>query len=173
MVIVVIGGSGSGKSEFAENLAVTLGSEHLVYIATMEPYGTESKKRIEKHQQMRKEKNFLTIECPVNIKSIRLEEGTTALLECMSNLAANEMFSEKGSKEEAFFTVKQGIRQLMTQTDHLIIVTNNIFEEGMEYTEETREYVKLLGKINWWLGTIADQVFEVVYGIPVKMGEKE
>ena len=65
MVIFVIGGSGSGKSEFAENLAVELQRQDagkLVYIATMEPLDEESKKRIRRHQDMRAGKGFETRE---------------------------------------------------------------------------------------------------------------
>lgn len=45
MLIVVTGGSGSGKSEYAENIAVSFGKEPLIYIATMLPFGEESMKR--------------------------------------------------------------------------------------------------------------------------------
>ena len=66
MVYLVTGGSGSGKSAFAENLAVKLKKQTLhgglYYIATMHCYDEESKKRISRHREMRKDKCFETIE---------------------------------------------------------------------------------------------------------------
>lgn len=167
MVTVVIGGSGSGKSEYAENLAVQLGQDNLIYIATMEPFGKESKSRIKKHQAMRSSKNFKTIECFTGLDKLLLPAGNTVLLECMSNLAANEMFSDSGTKENVFAVIQKGIMNLSKQSNHLIIVTNNVFEDGCNYSNETLEYIKLLGHINQWMSSIADQVIEVIHGIPV------
>ena len=53
------------------------------------------------------------------------------------------------------------------QAGNLVIVTNEIFSEAASYQGETELYQEYLGKINQFLGTLADQVVEVVYGIPV------
>jgi adenosylcobinamide kinase/adenosylcobinamide-phosphate guanylyltransferase len=98
-----------------------------------------------------------------------VNKNTTALLECMSNLVANEMFAEEGAKENAFSAVKQGILRLAEQADHLLVVTNNVFEDGFKYDKETIRYMKLLGEVNQWLCRIADLVVEVVHGIPVEI----
>ena len=54
MVVFITGGSGSGKSEYAEQRAVALREKEkaseLIYIATMEAQDAESKKRIERHR---------------------------------------------------------------------------------------------------------------------------
>ena len=57
MLALVIGGSGSGKSAWAENLAASLGEQRL-YIATMQPFDEECSRRIARHIEMRREKNF-------------------------------------------------------------------------------------------------------------------
>ena len=62
MVALIIGGSGSGKSEFAENMALNLSKQNLIYLATMIPYGREGTERVEKHKKMRRNKGFKTIE---------------------------------------------------------------------------------------------------------------
>ena len=72
MIVTVTGGSGSGKSEFAENLMTELlnktsENNKLFYIATMKPYGEEAAKRIQRHQKLREGKGFKTIECYKNI----------------------------------------------------------------------------------------------------------
>ena len=94
MLYLVTGGSGSGKSEYAENLAVSLKKENLIYIATMFPFDDESLKKIERHKIMRKNKGFLTKECYKNLEDISIYKNSTVLLDCMSNLVANEMYME-------------------------------------------------------------------------------
>ena len=46
MFQIVTGGSGSGKSAFAEALAMELGKKRY-YIATMYPFGEESKQKLQ------------------------------------------------------------------------------------------------------------------------------
>lgn len=98
MFILVTGGSGSGKSEFAENIAMKLGGK-MLYVATMKPYDDECLKHIERHRKMRDGKGFRTVECYTDLSEIT-ESADTILLECMSNLTANVMFSD--NNENAF-----------------------------------------------------------------------
>ena len=53
MLTLVTGGSGSGKSAFAEDRVLSFGDARRIYIATMHPFDEESHKRIERHQKMR------------------------------------------------------------------------------------------------------------------------
>jgi adenosylcobinamide kinase/adenosylcobinamide-phosphate guanylyltransferase len=85
----------------------------------------------------------------------------------MSNLVANEMFSDKGAKEITREAVLQGVEKLNRQADHLVVVTNNVFEAGSDYDSGTLEYLSVLGEINNRLCSQADQVIEVIHGIPV------
>lgn len=101
MICFVIGGSGSGKSEYAENLALGLKEqEKLVYVATMQPLDEESWQRIGRHRKMRAGKGFETRECYTHLEQLPVEKNEIILLECLSNLTANEMFSENGRKEK-------------------------------------------------------------------------
>lgn len=172
MVTVVIGGSGSGKSEYAENLTIQSGNKNKFYIATMEPFGVEAEKRIQRHRQLRKDKGFRTIECYRNLEKVHLPKDSSVLLECMSNLVANEMFSDKCHKEEVFETVKTGLECLIRQSQNLVIVTNNVFEDGFLYDNDTLEYMKTLGLVNQWICSLANQVIEVVHGIPIIISSK-
>ena len=73
MYYLIIGGAGSGKSEYAEDLALSLkdDGDSLYYIATMYPYGDEeTKKRIERHRIMRAGKGFVTIERSSEISGV-------------------------------------------------------------------------------------------------------
>lgn len=78
------------------------------------------------------------------------------LLECMSNLAANEMFDTEepaGSEQVAEKIVTQ-IGVLAQETEELVIVTNNVFEDGIVYDTSTMEYLRALGSINVRLASV-------------------
>lgn len=175
MTILIYGGSGSGKSACAEDTAVSLaGNGPLYYLATMRAYGEEGQKRVERHRAMRAGKGFCTVEQPENLPSaLPRVRGGTVLLECLSNLTANEMFREAEicPTEETVRRVCEGLRLLAANTEHLVVVTNNVFEDGVRYAETTRAYLEALGRINEFAAALADTVTEVVVGIPVPIKE--
>lgn len=102
MLHIVYGGSASGKSSYAESFAMSLqGEGRLLYIATMYPYkwntteiDPETMQRIERHRAMRADKGFDTVECYRHVEHIVAKRQDVLLLECMSNLLANEMYLE-------------------------------------------------------------------------------
>ena len=168
--VVVIGGSGSGKSAYAEQCILDFGGTRRVYIATMQPFGAEGQARIARHRKMRAAKKFSTIECYTNLKEVELEPGSDVLLECMSNLTANEIFDPSGAgKARTEEEILAGVSRLANQARNLVLVTNEIFSDGYRYEEETMEYQRILGNINVRLAEMADCVTEVVYGIPVRI----
>lgn len=174
MMALVIGGSGSGKSSYAEELAVSLSLPAMkkYYLATMQVFGKEGEQRVKRHRALRKGKGFLTIEQPTEIQRAaeRMEAGgKVALLECISNLTANEMFQQPEAKTgaQAAAQVLSGIELLKKETTHLVVVSNNVFEDGVCYDEATMEYIRAMGVINCALARSAGHVVEVVAGIPV------
>lgn len=193
MMVLVVGGSGSGKSSYAEKVTVSLAQESVkeitksentslsdfklnipkkYYLATMQVFDDEGRKKVERHRNLRSGKGFFTIEQPTRISGAleKMEDGDrTVLLECISNLTANEMFSEKKTMTEIQVTenVIRDIKMLKEQTNHLVVVSNNVFEDGITYDETTTKYIRAMGKINQKLAALADRVVEVVEGIPV------
>lgn len=173
MMTLIIGGSGSGKSAFAEQYLVEIAEEEKkYYFATMKIYGEEGRKKVERHRMQRAGKGFKTIECPVDMeKAVQemTEHPASVLLECMSNLVANEMFSGEipCHKDEVVQKVVKGIQYLNERTAHLVIVTNNVFEDGVRYHKESINYMEALGEINRHLAEMAEHVVEVVVGIPI------
>lgn len=192
MITLVTGGSGSGKSAYAESLLYSCEGIRY-YIATMQIYDAEGEKKVERHRKLRAGKGFLTIESPMNVGKIQFvcageagqaqyrqeaerkgqcsSEKKSALLECMSNLTANEMFTKDGmkSEEEVVEKIVSEIQTLSQKLDNLVIVTNNVFEDGVIYDAGTMEYLRALGRINAALARLADRVAEVVVGIPVEL----
>ena len=167
MFTLVTGGSGSGKSAFAENEILRFGHGKRVYVATMMSFDEESRKRIARHRQMRSNKQFETLECYTGLEHQSFSNDSIVLLECMSNLVANEMYAKGGAGTGTVAAVLRGIVCLRRQARHVCVVTNEIFSDGFRYDEETRRYQRYLGTINQTMAAMADQVVEVVYGIPL------
>lgn len=173
MIHIVTGGSGSGKSAFAEEQIVNLQGDVRIYIATMYTFDEESRRRVERHRRMRAGKRFETVECYTHLEELKIPKGADVLLECMSNLTANEMYQEGGAGENTCEAVCRGIDALAAQAENLVVVTNEVFSDGITYDRETQRYLKYLGTINQYLARIADSVTEVVYGIPVRIKEEK
>ena len=190
---MVYGGSASGKSSYAESIAMSLqGDGRLLYIATMYPYkwntteiDPETMQRIERHRAMRADKGFDTVECYRHVEHIVAKRQDVLLLECMSNLLANEMYLEPDADAGSGMSktmspvskkIVQALIDLSTRVQDVVIVTNDVFSDGgnLTYDESTREYVKNLAQINCALAREAATVTEVVCGIPVKIkGDKQ
>lgn len=173
MMILATGGSGSGKSAFAEDCVLSFKDSKRIYIATMIPYDDEGRMRVKRHRNMRAGKGFETVECFTDLKSVTVPEDCTVLLECMSNLAANEMFCENGAHKDTVSEVLAGIHVLKAHCRNLVVVTNEIFSDGASYDGDMADYLSALGEINAALAEMSDTVAEVVYGIPIyhKKGE--
>ena len=166
---LITGGSGSGKSAYAEAQILALNGECRVYLSTMYPYDEESRQRIARHRKMRAEKNFTTVECYRDLEKTEIPEHADVLLECMSNLTANEMFWPEGAGSDTEEQILRGVEWLCRKARNLVIVSNEIFSDGCEYDSGTKEYQRTLGKINCRLAELADRVTEVVYGIPLEV----
>ncbi len=166
MRILITGGSGSGKSTFAERLMQKLPPPH-TYIATMHPFDDESEMKIARHRNMRAGKGFCTVECETDVGTLDLPNEGTALLECMCNLAANEMFDDEGNVQDVYDKILLDIGVLEQACETLIVVTNDVGSDGGGYDEKTMQYVDMLGRLNRALATRFDCVYELVCGIPV------
>ena len=175
MMVTVTGGSGSGKSAYAESRAAAFDSRQTFYVAAMKCLDDESLRRVERHRRMRSGKGFVTIERHTDIGSLVLpgDGHGTVLLECMTNLAANECFLPEGcGPEKAAERIKTGIDSLRGRCDNLIVVTGEVFSDSASYDPSTCMYRQILGQINSYLAFCSDETVEVVYGIPVPVRGK-
>lgn len=169
---LVIGGSGSGKSSYAESLLNNYNKKY--YLATMICSDDESVDRIKKHQEMRKDKGFITIEQSINldqaINIIDSPKDSVAIVECISNLVANEMFQDNiKPSNEVSKKIIDNIKILSTELKELVVVTNNISEDGTDYDNDTLNYIKAVSDVNIGLSSFADEIVEVVAGIPINV----
>lgn len=166
MLTLVSGGAASGKSEYAESLALSDTAHSRIYLATMEVWDKEGEARIARHRQLRQGKGFQTLEIPRNLIQCSVPRDSCVLLECLSNLCANECFGSQGflGAEERILS---GISHLQSQCASLIIVTNELFSDGISYAPETARYCAILESLNCQLAAKASHVYEVVCGIPI------
>lgn len=175
MMILVTGASASGKSAFAEKRLMDMGEKKRIYAACMIAWDEECRERIWRHRTMRKGKKFETRECPVDLENLKIPEKSAVLLECMSNLAANELYREdmdagmdisaRGPK--AGERILRGLYKVKSRAEDLVVVTNEVFSDIDLYGRETKEYRRLLGSLNQELFCMADEAWEIVFGIPV------
>ena len=161
MLTLVIGGAASGKSAYAEHLAVQSGGPRY-YLATMQVWDAECAARVAKHRAMRAQKQFATVECPQNLHLVRLPQQGTALLEDLGNLAANELYRPDGS----CLPPKQAAEKMLAGIE--------VFSGGADYAGETDLYLQALAMVNNAVAAKADAVCRVVCGLPVyyKGGER-
>ncbi len=164
MLTLVIGGAGSGKSALAESLVARLPAPR-VYVATMRPVDSECEARIARHRRMRAGKSFETLERYADLAGAAplLPGGANVLLECMSNLVANELYSPNGGGTKA---VLAGVRALTQTCASLTIVTNEVFSGGADYAGDTLCYLRALARVNRALAADASLVVEAVCGVP-------
>ena len=169
MMIFVFGGSGSGKSEYAEQRILEAGEMPRYYVATMEPFGEEGKKRIERHRKLRAGKGFTTVECATYLEGFRLPEKGAVLLEDLSNLLANEIWSENGRgwSQNLAEDICRTIKDISDEQRLVVVVGNDIHRDGEPQPPEMEQFASLLAECQTRLAALADEVVEVVCGIPM------
>lgn len=166
MIALVTGGSGCGKSYYAERLIARLGAGlPLRYIATMDAYDDECKARVARHRAQRAGLGFETVECLRGLDTVQVEPGAAVILECVPTLLANEMFSEAGDVD----AILRGVARLAGLCGRLVVVTNDVCSDGIAYDPSTEDYKRALAGINRAIAGMADAVVEVVYSIPVSV----
>lgn len=168
--VLIIGYPDSGKSAVAEKMVTEMSDPaSRLYVATMIPYGQEGRDRVEKHRRMRAGKGFITVEAPYDIcdavETAAGEHGLdigemTVLLECVSNLVANELFERHADKDGMLDRLYGDISRLAEMADNLVIVSNH-FQVEDSFDEETRMYAEILDILNERLSKLADNTIRL------------
>jgi adenosylcobinamide kinase/adenosylcobinamide-phosphate guanylyltransferase len=175
--VLVLGGSRSGKSEFAEKIAGDSG-KRVVYIATAAICDEEMAQRVRLHQERRPD-NWVTVEEEKDIPGVlgKYGQGDALLLDCatvwITNLLLDQQHSELKTdtlkKEQHILEQFARLAEIVENGADLIVVTSEV---GLGLIPEYplgRVFRDLAGKANQMLAARADSVFLLVAGIPFKI----
>ncbi len=178
--ILIIGGARSGKSHFAQELALKLG-ESVLFVATAEAGDEEMRQRIEEHQRARPA-TWSTLEVTSHIGSQIMRNiggAQVVIVDCVTLLVNNifSRYSERTGEQINAPLIEKGliaeIDELVDCMNHtnasFIIVTNEVGLGLVPANRMGRLYRDLLGRANQILAQRADEIYLMVAGIPIKV----
>ncbi len=171
MLILICGQADSGKSLYAETRLSEFRSSPKIYAAMSKIVDEEMRERVKKHQAMRSGKGFITVEKTQNLGRLEIPTGSAIMIESLTAWTANEMFTETGVKESGHVVTKilSDLSRLLEHAENIVIVSDDIFSDGVEYDALTEEYVKTLALLTVKIAEIADEVVEFVSGFALRL----
>lgn len=168
MRALLIGGSTSGKSRYAQSLAKQLAApgRPLYYLATMSPGDDEDRARIRRHRAERAGWGFQTIEQPRDMASAAERvRGGVVLLDSVTSLLSNEMFPQGEYRPDAEKTAFSGLQALLEAAADILLVSDHLFSDALLYPEWTEAFRRAQGHLHQRLAKECDLVIRVRYGL--------
>ena len=172
MIIFISGGARSGKSSYAEKLALSLHIQNptaqLVYLATSKKSDKEMERRIAMHKEQRG-KEWQVEETPVEVGGSirRAQKGDVILLDCLTIWLSNMLFNGiPRNKEELVAAVREWSTHVRKKELTLLIVSNDLNEEPSSRYKAVRSYVCMLELLHQLIVKQADIAVQVRAGIP-------
>ena len=167
-VILVTGGQRSGKSGYAQRLALSL-SPKPVYLATSRIWDEEFRKRVERHQRDRGPE-WTNIEEEKYLSRHDLTDRVV-VIDCVTLWGTNFFFDNQSDVELSLSLLKAEFDKLSRQDAYLIFVTNELGMGGVPIDEVQRKFTDMQGWLNQYIASKADEVVLMVSRIPVKIKE--
>ena len=165
-IILITGGARSGKSSYAEKLALSL-SPNPVYMATARVWDEEFRQRVIRHQEARgPEWTNLEEEKELSRHDV---SGRVVLIDCVTLWCTNFFFDLQGHVDSSLKAVKEEFNRFTAQDATFIFVTNEIGLGGTSENELQRKFTDLQGWMNQYIAAQADEVIMMVCGIPLKI----
>ena len=166
-IILITGGERSGKSTFAEDLALKM-SPNPIYMATAHPWDDEFCERIQRHQERRGEQ-WTNIE-EERFLSNHNVEGRVVLIDCLTLWATNYFFANEGKNvEQVLGELKDELARFTGQDATFIFVTNEIGMGGFSANAVQLRFTDLMGWLNQHVASLADEVMLMVSGIAMRI----
>ena len=177
-VTLVLGGVRSGKSAFAEKLAEQSGQSAL-YVATGQAFDEEMADRIRRHRE-RRPFHWQTLEEPLALSEklgpfLDQHRGVSVLLldsvdVWVSNmLMAREDVEPEATEKLALESLESIVSLCRRQTKQVVLVGSEVGLSPVSPNRLGRQFQDLLGTVNQRAAALADEVYLVVAGIPVKI----
>ena len=164
-VILITGGARSGKSRYAEELALSL-SKNPVYVATAHVWDEEFRERVKKHQE-RRGPEWTNIEEEMLLSRHDLT-GRVAVIDCITLWCTNYFFQMQ-DVDASLEALKTEFDKFTAKDATYIFVTNEIGMGGVSENAVQRKFTDLQGWMNQYVASKADEVIMMVSGIPVKV----
>lgn len=164
---LITGGQRSGKSSYAEKLALELSSSPS-YVATSRVWDEEHRQRIEKHKENRKANSWINYEEEKFLGNLQLE-GQVVLIDCITLWATNFFYDLDSNVELSLEALKQEFDKFTDQEAHFIFVSNEIGMGEMSMNAIQRKFADLQGWLNQYIAQKADTVSFMVSGIPMRI----
>jgi adenosylcobinamide kinase/adenosylcobinamide-phosphate guanylyltransferase len=167
-VVLVTGGSRSGKSSHALDLAGSYRKK--AFIATAEALDQEMRARIEEHRRQR-DPSFHTVEAPLDLAGALdalPPEVEVAVIDCVTVWLGN-LFHHRLIKDETAAEIGAFLTTIERPPCDLIIVTNEVGMGIIPGDHETRRFRDAAGRINQHLARVAHEVILTVCGIPLQL----
>jgi adenosylcobinamide kinase/adenosylcobinamide-phosphate guanylyltransferase len=166
MICFISGGERSGKSSFAQNMALEI-SDQPVYVATARNWDNNFDERIEKHKDDRDER-WTTIEEEKYIGNLDLQ-GKTVVIDCVTLWLTNFYVDTKYDVEESVKLAKIEIDKLAAKKAEIFIVSNEIGMGVHASTETARKFTELQGWVNQYIAKKSGKAYLMVSGLHLKL----
>ncbi len=164
-IILITGGQRSGKSRYAEELALSL-TDSPVYVATAHVWDEEFRERVRRHQE-RRGPQWTNIEEEKYLSRNNLT-GRVAVIDCVTLWLTNFFFENHNHDTQQVLDIaKKEFDRFTAQDATFIFVTNEIGSGGVSVDAVQRRFTDLQGWMNQYIASRADEVFLMVSGIPV------
>jgi len=166
MIVLVTGGTRSGKSRYAQQRAKHL-TDSPVYVATARVWDDDFKERIARHQHERGPE-WTNYETEKYISALTLT-NKIVVIDCVTLWLTNFFVDHQQNIEHALREFQQEIDKLNAQQTTFIIISNEIGMGLHADTEVGRKFVDLQGWANQYIASKADEVIFMVSGIPLQV----
>lgn len=166
MIYYITGGERSGKSSYAQKLALKL-SDAPYYIATARIWDGDFEKRVKRHKSDRDER-WTTIEEEKHLGSIDIK-GKTVVVDCITLWLTNWYIETKNNVEESLTKGKVELTKLFEQEANIIIISNELGMGIHAQSHVGRKFTELQGWMNQFIANKADKAIFMVSGIPIKL----
>lgn len=163
-IILITGGQRSGKSTYAQQLALKL-SPNPVYLATSAIWDAEHQQRIERHKRDRGSE-WTNIEELTELHIIDVN-NRVVVIDCVTLWATNFFTNSNGNTEQSFEELKDRFNRFVQQEATFIFVTNEIGLGGTSVSDLQRRFTDLIGWTNQHIAQKADEMVLMISGIPV------
>ena len=165
-IILITGGQRSGKSQYAEQMALSL-STNPVYMATAHVWDDEFRERVRKHQA-RRGPQWTNIEEEINLSRHDLS-GRVVVIDCVTLWLTNFFFANHSDTDLSLELAKAEFDRFTAPDATYIFVTNEIGSGGVSDNAIQRKFTDLQGWMNQYIASKAHEVILMVSGIPVEV----